>query len=340
MSDDNTGDDNATDDHVGVGAAASRRLAVAAAYGSGGVGLAGALAAGVLLGQAKQARRAIPRPQQPPPRCDGRYGGHHAGEAVRLAVLGDSTAAGYGVRTAAETTGARLAIGLAEGLRRPVQVRSFAVVGSLSAGLVPQADLAQAWRPDLAVILVGANDVTHRVRVGTAVRYLAAAVGAMRVVGAEVVVGTCPDLGTIRPIQPPLRWLARRWSRDMAAAQTVAAVEAGARSVSLADLLGPTFDAQPEVMFSADRFHPSADGYGQAAAAILPALLAAAGQAPVSPASPMAGEGVRSLAQAAVQAVDQAGTVVSGTTVAGRAHGPAGRWALVLRRRPNPVGKL
>ena len=81
-----------------------------------------------------------------------------------------------------------------------------------------------------------------------------------------MVVGTCPDLGTIRPIQPPLRWLARRWSRQLAAAQTVAVVRAGGRTVSLGDLLGPQFDAAPEQMFGADRFHPSAEGYRAAAA--------------------------------------------------------------------------
>ena len=58
-------------------------------------------------------------------------------------------------------------------------------------------------------------------RARLAVRYLVDAVRTLRDAGCEVVVGTCPDLGTIRPIQPPLRWLARRWSRQLAAAQTV-----------------------------------------------------------------------------------------------------------------------
>ena len=39
------------------------------------------------------------------------------------------------------------------------------------------------------------------------------------------------------------RLLARKWSRDLAAAQTVAVVEAGGRTVSLGDLLGPEFAA-------------------------------------------------------------------------------------------------
>ena len=36
----------------------------------------------------------------------------------------------------------------------------------------------------------------------------------------------------------PLRSLMKRWSRDLAAAQTVAVVEAGGRTVSLGDLIG------------------------------------------------------------------------------------------------------
>ena len=92
-----------------------------------------------------------------------------------------------------------------------------------------------------------------------------------------MVVGTCPDLGTIQPIQPPLRWLARRWSRQLAAAQTVATVEAGGRTVSLGDLLGPRFAAAPQRMFGDDRFHPSAEGYRAAAEVVLPSALAALG---------------------------------------------------------------
>ena len=60
----------------------------------------------------------------------------------------------------------------------------------------------------------------------------------LRDAGAEVVVGTCPDLGTIEPIAPPLRQVARLWSRRLAAAQTIATVEAGGRTVSLGSVLG------------------------------------------------------------------------------------------------------
>jgi lysophospholipase L1-like esterase len=292
----------------------------------------GALAAGVLLGQARLARRTIPAAESPPPRCDGVYGAEYAGASVRLAVLGDSSAAGYGVDRPRDTPGALLAAGLAERIGRPVLVRSVAVVGAVSAGLVQQREAAMEWRPDLAVILIGTNDVTHRVRAAVAVRHLADTVRALRTADIGVIVGTCPDLGTIRPIQPPLRWLARRWSREMAAAQTIATVEAGGATVSLGDLLGPEFAASPDTMFSADRFHPSAMGYATATAAILPTLVAATGIAAEARPSLARDEGVRSLAQAAVEAADRAGTEVSGARVAGRERGPAGRWAQLRHR--------
>jgi lysophospholipase L1-like esterase len=309
----------------------AQRVATAALYGGGGLGLAGVLGAMLLMGQARLARNAVGLAQSPPPRCDGWYGTGHDGEPIRLVVLGDSSATGYGVHKARETTGALLASGIAEHLHRPVELRCVAVVGSTSDGLVPQRELALEFQPDVAVILVGANDVTHRVRVAVAVGHLADTVRLLRAAGTQVVVGTCPDLGTIRPIQPPLRWLARQWSRDMAAAQTVAVVEAGGSTVSLGDLLGPEFAASPE-LFSEDRFHPSAAGYLAAMTAMLPTVLTAAG-APAQPAPVAArGEGVRSLARAAVEAVDQAGTEVSGARVGGQERGPAGRWANLRHR--------
>jgi lysophospholipase L1-like esterase len=308
-----------------------RQLALAGVYGSVGAGLAGGLFTGVIIGQARLARLTIPRAESPPPRSDGLYGAY-PGEPLRLAVLGDSTAAGLGVDRARDTPAALLACGLAERLHRPVLVRNVAVSGANSTGLAPQQELATAWRPDVAVILIGGNDVTHRIRVPLAIRLLAEAVRELRAVGSEVVVGTCPDLGTIRPIQPPLRWLARRWSRQLAAAQTYAVVEAGGTTVSLVDLVGPMFYAAPGRMFSADRFHPSADGYAAATAAILPTLVAAATGPAAEPVRLSGDEGVRSLAQAAVEAADQAGTEVSAARVAGRERGPAGRW-VELRHR-------
>jgi lysophospholipase L1-like esterase len=257
-----------------------------------------------------------------------------------MVVLGDSSAAGYGVHRGRETPGALLATGLSRRLHRPVRLHRFAVVGAISAALRHQVEAALECRPDLAVILIGGNDITNRTPRGLAVRYLVEAVRALREAGCEVVVGTCPDLGAIRPIQPPLRWLAHRWSRQLAAAQTVAVVEAGGWTVSLGDLLGPRFVAEPTRMFAWDRFHPSAEGYAMAAAALLPTMLSALGATPERRVTPTRREGVRSLPEAAQEAARHAGTEVSGTQVRGHDRGPAGRWAQLRRRAFFGVGAV
>jgi lysophospholipase L1-like esterase len=311
----------------------------ATAYGGGGIGALAGLTAGLLYGQAALARKHIPIAQEPPPRSDGRYGIENGGVDIRLDVLGDSSAAGFGVEHARDTTAALLAAGIAERLHRPVTLRCHAVVGATSAGLTPQVQRAIIDAPELVVILIGANDVTHRVRTPIAIAHLARAVIALRAAGAEVVVCTCPDLGTIRPIHPPLRWVARRWSRDLAAAQTVAAVDAGARTVSLGDLLGPQFASAPDRMFGADRFHPSAIGYAAAAGAILPTAISALREPADDTGRLGADEGVRSLVQAAAEAADQPGTEVSQARVSGRDHGPAGRWAQLRHRVWHPTAR-
>jgi lysophospholipase L1-like esterase len=301
---------------------ASRAAAIAkaAAYGGGGLVGAGSAVFAVLVGEAWFARRLIGPASQAPLEADGRYHPHLPGseaepaesEPLRLAVLGDSGAAGFGVDAPEQTTGAVLAQGLADGAGRPVDYRCFAVVGAQSAQLTAQVNAAVRWHPDVVAIVVGANDVTHAVPPAVSVRLLAHAVRRLRSAGVEVVVGTCPDLGTVRPIPHPLKLVARQWSRSLAAAQTVGVVQAGGRSVALADLLGAGFATSPEVYFGPDRFHPSADGYRAVAEAMTPSMLAALGYGPEDEVGPGAtSTPTLAVAQAAAEAVDVPGAEVS-----------------------------
>ena len=323
----------------------ARKIAAKAAYGGGigaaGIGALGLLGFGVLAAEALLARRIVGQPFEGAPDDNGLYGSG-LGHPVKLLMLGDSSAAGMGTETAQQTVGAIIAHGVSALSGRPVQLTNVSVIGAESSGLDPQlADaLERVDEPDVAVILIGANDVTHRIDKSTAVRHLEQTVSALRATGCEVIVGTCPDLGTIEPVAQPLRLLARRWSRDLAAAQTVAVIGAGGRTVSLGDLLGPQFATLSEEMFSPDRFHPSPGGYARVASALLPSVCDALGlwSSPVDrrPDSSR-GERVGPVAAAAVQAVREAGTEVSGTAVAGQSGGPRGRWAMILRRHRRPV---
>ncbi|WP_460938595.1 SGNH/GDSL hydrolase family protein [Phycicoccus ginsengisoli] len=320
----------------------ARRIAATAAYGGGGlaagIGVVGALGYGVLKVEAMMARRIVGQPFDGAPDDNGVYGSG-PGDPVDIVVLGDSSAAGMGCEHPHQTVGAIISTGVSALTGRPVRLTNTAVIGAESSALELQ--LANALdmvpRPQLAVIMVGANDVTHRIDKTVAVRHLEQTVRALRELGTEVVVGTCPDLGTIQPIPQPLRLLGRRYSRDMAAAQTVAVVEAGGRTVSLGDLLGPEFSERPHEMFSEDRFHPSPTGYARAAAALLPSVYAALGvwsgdTSEVRAPDTRRGEGVGPVAVAAKYAVMDPGTEVSATDVGGQSRGPRGRWAMLLRR--------
>jgi lysophospholipase L1-like esterase len=327
----------------------AKRVAAAAALSGGGIGVLTGGAIGLIVAEAKLARRAIGPAKGDPPRADGVYGAWYAApgvEVIRIAMLGDSSAAGYGVTESARTPGALLAAGLAEAAGSPVRLQNVAKVGGQSSDLGWQLERVLTAGPDgkaphVAVIMIGANDVTHRVKVTESIRFLGDAVRRLRAAGVEVVVGTCPDLGTIRPVAQPLRRLARRWSRQLAAAQTIEVVSAGGRTVSLGSLLGPEFDARPEDMFGPDRFHPSAEGYATAAMALLPSLAAAIGRWPDAETGepdtlePARGEARMPLARAAVLAARHGGTEV------GREVGSAARagWGILRHRRRQQIAE-
>ncbi|WP_179203297.1 SGNH/GDSL hydrolase family protein, partial [Streptomyces griseiscabiei] len=182
----------------------ARRIAAGAAYGGGGIGLLGAAAVGVLLAEVRMAKRVVGNGHSPhPPSAEGVYGHTHGsryGRAygygsygstydvpddppLRLVMLGDSTAAGQGVHRSRQTPGALIASGLAAVAERPVLLRNVALPGAQSDDLDRQVALVledPALVPDVCVIMIGANDVTHRMPPTRSVRHLSSAVRRLR----------------------------------------------------------------------------------------------------------------------------------------------------------------
>lgn len=261
------------------------RRSLVAAAGVGAAAGAGSWAARQLLTrQAAAARRVIGKPLgEMALDADKIYRKRYFATAedagpIDLLMLGDSIAAGLGATTPGETLGARLAKRLGTASRRPVRLRTAAVVGCESSALPDQLEtLPPDYRPDLAVIVVGGNDVTHRIPTAVSLQHLTGTIRHLQSLGAAVVVGTCPDLGLLRPVPQPLRTLAGRMSRQLALAQREAALAHGAYAVSLSTAVGPFFISNPDDMFSLDQFHPSALGYKRTAQALIPSVLAALG---------------------------------------------------------------
>jgi lysophospholipase L1-like esterase len=227
--------------------------------------------------QAAIARERIGKPHGEPPNADKTYKKRY-GDRLDLLLLGDSMAAGLGADNPRDTLGARLAKKVAKATGRSVRLRTAARVGAESRMLTEQLEsLPEGYRPDVAVIVVGGNDVTHRVPISASVSSLSAAVVALQERGAVVVVGTCPDLGALRPVPQPLRALGSRASRQLASAQREAVTKLGAHAVDLARVVGPFFITNPDEMFSLDRFHPSSMGYRRTAKVLTPSVLHALG---------------------------------------------------------------
>lgn len=277
-----------------------------ALLGRSAVGVAAAI--GVVVGtgsaawkglqhQARLASERIGLAAVPPPRRDGVYlpdGRYRRPTSVprslarlRLAMLGDSSSAGFGAADEDALPGVMLARLLAAQLYRPVQLSTHAVVGTGAADLARQAGEAVLGEPDVVVVIVGPNDVRDRVSPAQSVGELGAVVADLRARGIVVVVGTCPDLGVITPIPAPLRQLAGHWSRSLAKGQEHAVHRAGGLAVPMGRLVSPGFVGHPE-LFSADLFHPSGEGYARAVAVLAPAVLTGLGLAAPATAAPPA----------------------------------------------------
>jgi len=255
-------------------------LAVATIRGAGfgAVGLSAAF--GLFAGESLLTRARIPKNLGEPPVSDGTswcapsVPPHRT--PLQLALVGDSLAAGLGAPSPRDTIAAQLALRLSAQAGRPVHVTNVAVVGSRSRDLARQIDtLAATCRPDLAVMIIGANDLMHHCAGEDAIRRQVLAVHRISVLGARVVVGTCPDVSAVTLLAEPLRHIARHQARAFGQAQAAALRRTGALPVDLFTLLGMRF-REPD-MFAADGYHPSATGYAAAADVLLPSACEALG---------------------------------------------------------------
>lgn len=196
---------------------------------------------------------------------------------LRFAVLGDSIAYGQGAARPADTPGERLVESLALA-DIAAELRVFAVPGAKSDALAGQVRAAVAWGADLALIIVGANDLIRLVPPPTAAAQLSDAVTALRAAAVQVVVAPAPDLSAVPWVPPQFRALVQAGSGVLREAQTTVATAAGALVADVHTHTAPRFAATP-ALFSTDRFHPSSAGYAVIADALAPALHAAAARA-------------------------------------------------------------
>ena len=125
------------------------------------------------------------------------------------------------------------------------------------------------------MVVIGANDLAHRVPAQAAAGVLRDAVRVLRASGAQVVVAPAPDLSVVPHGPAALREVVRSAALALRARQTEVTLAEGGRVADSAAASAAAFASDP-ALFAGDRFHPSSAGYGVIADALAPAVLAAA----------------------------------------------------------------
>jgi lysophospholipase L1-like esterase len=188
---------------------------------------------------------------------------------MRFFVLGDSLAFGTGAASPEHTLGARLTRTL-EQAGETVELQVVAVPGATSLDLAGQ--VRRVRDADVALLVVGANDLTRRVPAGQAAAALGTAVRELRERGTEVLVVPTPDLSSVAWVPPAFRAVVAGLCDQLRARQTLAAEAAGAVVAPMPPELTGRFATDP-TLFAADRFHPSSAGYALVADALAPHLV-------------------------------------------------------------------
>lgn len=179
---------------------------------------------------------------------------------IKYLVMGDSTAAGQGgdYEKGIAVTSARV---LAKDAK--VTLLNIATSGaSTSDVLENQAPLAQNFNPDMILIAVGANDVTHLRSRSNLQQDLERSISKLIEANCNVkiVLTGAADMGAIPRFAQPLRNLAGWRTNQLNQTFKHVAAHYQLTFAPIADETGPKFRQNPQ-LFAADRFHPNNQGY-------------------------------------------------------------------------------
>jgi lysophospholipase L1-like esterase len=204
---------------------------------------------------------------------------------LRLIVYGDSTAAGVGVDRPEDALPSLIAQRIADRRHRRVHVTTYGWAGARVADLVrdqvPRSmgplskDTTEPVLPgaDVVVVVIGANDATHRTAPRAYRADLRWVLDTIRdaAPSAELVLAGIPRFRGVLPQINVLIWVTDQYARVLRGIGRAEAARAGVRYADLARDVPPRVVRIDDVL-SVDRFHPSAAGYRLWADVIVEAL--------------------------------------------------------------------
>lgn len=213
----------------------------------------------LLIAQARRLRQAaleLPEPRGP------RRGAVGQGEtALRLLVCGDSSAAGVGARTQRDALARPLAERLARRLGGIVRWQLIAQSGLTSEGVLQKLKHDRPQPADVAVIVVGVNDITKDVPQAFALRQRQQLADWLQVHAGvkQVVFPALPEMEQFPALPKPLAWYAGQAARRNNRAQKRwAALLPGVSHVDMDGVAHPG-------LFCEDGFHPAPALYARVA---------------------------------------------------------------------------
>jgi len=217
----------------------------------------------LLYAQAQGVRAGVePLPEPPGPRSgfEGR-----GSDGLRLLVIGDSSAVGVGARHQDEALARPLAKQLVRRLDRPVRWSLLARTGLTSAATLDFLRDQEVPEADVAVVVVGVNDITNQVPIAQALRrrgeiaiWLEAHTGV-----AEVLFPALPEMEVFPSLPQPLAWWAGQMSRRNNRAQARWAEAWPLRTPRVRHVAMDGVMRADQI--AADGFHPGPDLYARVA---------------------------------------------------------------------------
>ncbi len=184
-----------------------------------------------------------------------------SGKPLTYAILGDSTAVGQGGdydKGIAWSTAHFMA------QKYKVSFQNYAVPGARASSVLHyQVRQAAMLQPDVVLLAVGANDVTHLTRLKVIQQDIADIIWQLRSAkpSVKIVLTGAPAMGSVPRFPQPVRYVAGVRTQQV---NKVISSLANGKNIIFAPIAaetGPIFMRHPE-LFARDKFHPNTKGYG------------------------------------------------------------------------------
>lgn len=185
-----------------------------------------------------------------------------SGKTLNYVVMGDSTTIGQGA-SYPESYAYQSAEHLAQSQKREIHFTNVGVSGARAADVVAsQLQKAQALKPDLVLIGVGANDVTHFTDNNSVKKSIEKVITELRSQNPDVkvVITGSPAMGSVPRFPWPVRQIMGSRSKRLNNVLLPLVDSQHIVFAPIAEKTGPIFSKDP-TLFAADKFHPNARGY-------------------------------------------------------------------------------